>query len=171
MMRSVGALVGDALAVLLFVAIGLMQHATPLTTSTVGLVAWPFLVGMLLGHLTIRSWRAPFALWPHGVFIWAITIAAAMAIRTLFGAGTETSFIIVTATFLALFMLGWRAVASFVTRRERREVIDAAQLRRADGTAGTDATDETDATDDENASVDADNTVSAAEDATADESR
>ncbi len=170
-MRSVGALVGDALAVLLFVAIGLMQHATPLTTSTVGLVAWPFLVGMLLGHLTIRSWRAPFALWPHGVFIWAITIAAAMAIRTLFGAGTETSFIIVTATFLALFMLGWRAVASFVTRRERREVIDAAQLRRADGTAGTDATDETDATDDENASVDADNTVSAAEDATADESR
>ena len=170
-MRSVGALVGDALAVLLFVAIGLMQHATPLTTSTVGLVAWPFLVGMLLGHLTIRSWRAPFALWPHGVFIWAITIAAAMAIRTLFGAGTETSFIIVTATFLALFMLGWRAVASFVTRRERREVIDAAQLRRADGTAGTDATDETDATDDENASVDADNTVSAVEDATADESR
>ncbi|SLM91681.1 DUF3054 domain-containing protein [Brachybacterium nesterenkovii] len=166
MMRSVGALVGDALAVLLFVAIGLMQHATPLTTSTVGLVAWPFLVGMLLGHLTIRSWRAPFALWPHGVFIWAITIAAAMAIRTLFGAGTETSFIIVTATFLALFMLGWRAVASFVTRRERREVIDAAQLRKADGTAGTVATDETD---EENASVDAG--TAAAEDATADESR
>lgn len=162
-MRSVGALVGDALAVLLFVAIGLMQHATPLTTSTVGLVAWPFLVGMLLGHLAIRSWRAPFSLWPHGVFIWAITIAAAMAIRTLFGAGTETSFIIVTATFLALFMLGWRAIASFVTRRERREVIDAAQLRRADGPTGTDATDE------ENASVDAG--TAAAEDATADEPR
>lgn len=168
-MRSVGALVGDALAVLLFVAIGLMQHATPLTTSTVGLVAWPFLVGMLLGHLAIRSWRAPFSLWPHGVFIWAITIAAAMAIRTLFGAGTETSFIIVTATFLALFMLGWRAVASFVTRRERREVIDAAQLRRAVGPTGTDATDETDETDEENASVDAG--TAAAEDATADESR
>lgn len=165
-MRSVGALVGDALAVLLFVAIGLMQHAMPLTTSTVGLVAWPFLVGMLLGHLAIRSWRAPFALWPHGVFIWAITIAAAMAIRTLFGAGTETSFIIVTATFLALFMLGWRAVASFVTRRERREVIDAAQLRRADGPTGTVATDETD---EQNASVDAG--TAAAEDATAAESR
>lgn len=170
-MRSVGALVGDALAVLLFVAIGLMQHATPLTTSTVGLVAWPFLVGMLLGHLAIRSWRAPFSLWPHGVFIWAITIAAAMAIRTLFGAGTETSFIIVTATFLALFMLGWRAIASFVTRRERREVIDAAQLRRADGPTGTDATDETDETDEENASMDVDTTTSTSEDATADEPR
>lgn len=170
-MRSVGALVGDALAVLLFVAIGLMQHATPLTTSTVGLVAWPFGVGMLLGHLAIRSWRAPFSLWPHGVFIWAITIAAAMAIRTLFGAGTETSFIIVTATFLALFMLGWRAIASFVTRRERREVIDAAQLRRADGPTGTDATDETDETDEENASMDVDTTTSTSEDATADEPR
>ncbi len=83
-------------------------------------MSWPFVLGMLLGHLAIRSWRRPFGLWPQGVFIWAITIVAAMAIRTLFGAGTEPSFVIVTAVVLAVFMLGWRAVASFVTRRERR---------------------------------------------------
>lgn len=129
-MRAVGSLVADALSVLLFVAIGLLQHGLGLTTSAVVLVAWPFVVGMLLGHLAIRSWRRPFAVWPQGVFVWAITIVAAMAIRTLFGAGTEASFIVVTACFLGLCMLGWRAIASYVTRRERREVIEERDLTR-----------------------------------------
>lgn len=119
-MRAFGSLVADVLAVLLFVAIGLLQHGEGLTASSVGYVSWPFVLGVLLGHLAIRSWRRPFALWPQGVFVWAITIVAAMAIRTLFGAGTEPSFVIVTAVVLAVLMLGWRAVASFVTRGERR---------------------------------------------------
>lgn len=131
-MRAVGSLVADALAVLLFVAIGLLQHGIGLTGSSLGLVAWPFGVGMLVGHLAIRSWRAPFSIWPHGVFVWAITVVAAMAIRSLFGAGTEVSFIIVTAVVLGVFMLGWRAIARFVTRRERRTVLREGDLR-ADG--------------------------------------
>lgn len=135
-MRAVGSLVTDALAVLLFVAIGLLQHGIGLTGSSLGLVAWPFLIGMLLGHLAIRSWRSPFSIWPHGVFVWAITIVAAMAIRTLFGAGTEVSFIIVTAVVLGVFMLGWRAIARVVTRRERRTVLREGDLRR-DGDSAT----------------------------------
>lgn len=127
-MRAVGSLVADALAVLVFVAIGLLQHGIGLTSTSVGLVAWPFVLGMLLGHLAIRSWRAPFALWPRGVFVWAITVVTAMAIRTLFGAGTEASFVIVTAIVLAVLMLGWRAIASFVTRGERREVVRESDL-------------------------------------------
>lgn len=133
-MRAVGSLVADALAVLVFVAIGLLQHGIGLTSTSIGLVAWPFVLGMLLGHLAIRSWRAPFALWPQGVFVWAITVVTAMAIRTLFGAGTETSFVIVTAIVLAVLMLGWRAIASFVTRHERREVVAEKDLRESSST-------------------------------------
>lgn len=133
-MRAVGSLVADALAVLVFVAIGLLQHGIGLTSTSIGLVAWPFVLGMLLGHLAIRSWRAPFALWPQGVFVWAITVVAAMAIRTLFGAGTETSFVIVTAIVLAVLMLGWRAIASFVTRHERREAVAEKDLRESSST-------------------------------------
>ena len=119
MFRSLGALVGDLLVVLLFVAFGLIQHGTPLTTQNIFLVGWPFALGVLLGHLAIRAWRAPFRLWPHGVFVWAITVATTMALRTLFSAGTEVSFIIVTAAVTGVLMLGWRAAALYFTRAER----------------------------------------------------
>lgn len=119
MFRSLGALVGDLLVVLLFVAIGFVQHGTPLTIQNLFLVGWPFALGVLLGHLAIRAWRAPFRIWPHGVFVWGITLATTMALRTLFTAGTEVSFIIVTAVVTGVLMLGWRAVALYVTRHER----------------------------------------------------
>lgn len=133
-MRALGSLVADALAVFVFVAIGLLQHGLTLNTDSVVSVGWTFAVGMLVGHLAIRSWRAPFALWPQGVFVWAITLVGAMALRTLFSQGTEVSFIVVTAIVLGVLMLSWRAVASFVTRHERREVLTPDQLAaRTDG--------------------------------------
>lgn len=119
MFRSLGALVGDLLIVLLFVAIGLIQHGDSLTTQNLFTVGWPFAVGALLGHLAIRSWRAPFALWPQGVFVWAITIAGAMVIRSLLGAGAELSFVLVSAAVTGVLMLGWRALALHLTRGER----------------------------------------------------
>lgn len=122
MFRSLGALVADLLAVILFVAIGLMQHGESLTTTNVAIVGWPFAAGVLLGHLAIRAWRHPFRIWPHGVFVWAITLVTAMAVRTLFQAGTEVSFVIVTALVTAVLMLGWRALALWATRGERRAV-------------------------------------------------
>lgn len=128
MFRSLGALIGDVLVVILFVAVGMIQHGTPLTSQNLILVGWPFVAGLLLGHLAIRSWKAPFSLWPHGIFVWAITVAAAMALRTLLGQGTETSFVIVTAVVTAVLMLGWRALAMYLTRGERRRVaVPAAQ--------------------------------------------
>lgn len=122
MFRSLGALVGDLLVVFVFVAVGLLSHNNPLTVENVFLVGWPFAAGVLLGHLAIRAWRAPFRLWPHGVFVWAITVATGMTVRTLFGAGTEPSFIAVTAGVTALGMLGWRLAATYLTREERTTV-------------------------------------------------
>lgn len=119
MLRSLGALVGDLLIAMVFVSIGLVQHGTALTTQNVFWVGWPFAVGVLLGHLAIRAWRAPFALWPQGVFVWAITIAAAMMLRTLVGEGTDLSFVLVAAGVTGVLMLGWRALALYLTRGER----------------------------------------------------
>lgn len=125
MFRSLGALVGDVLAVLVFVIVGLFQHGQELSATSMFAVGWPFLVGVLLGHLAVRSWHHPFRLWPHGVLIWAITVVACMAIRTLFSAGTETSFVVVTAVVTGVLMLGWRALALYLTRGERVQVVDA----------------------------------------------
>lgn len=138
MFRSLGALVGDLLVAVLFVAIGLVQHGTALTSQNLVLVGWPFALGVLLGHLAIRAWRAPFRIWPHGVFVWAITVATAMALRTVFAAGTEVSFVIVSAAVIAVGMLGWRAAALYATRAERgpRRVASGAPARGS-GAAGS----------------------------------
>ncbi|MGP9538769.1 DUF3054 domain-containing protein [Brachybacterium sp. AOP43-C2-M15] len=144
MFRSLGALVGDLLVVILFVAIGFVQHGTPLTTENLFIVGWPFAVGVLLGHLAIRAWRAPFRIWPHGVFVWAITLATAMALRTLFSAGTEVSFVITTAIVTGVLMLGWRALALFLTRGERDAPTD--RPATGTGTTGTGTTDPADET-------------------------
>lgn len=141
-MRAVIALVADVLSVLVFTAVGISQHGLGLSLTTLTWVAWPFLVGMLVGHLAIRAWRTPFGIWPRGVFVWAITVVGGMAIRTILGLGTEVSFVIVTAVVLAVLMLGWRAVARWVTRRERREVISESDLAAASGSRLSEASTE-----------------------------
>ncbi|MCG7310519.1 DUF3054 domain-containing protein [Brachybacterium sp. ACRRE] len=142
MLRFLGALIGDVLAVVLFVAIGLLQHGYDISTQNLVLVGWPFAAALLVGHLAAQTWRAPFRVWPQGVFVWAITIVGAMAVRTLMQAGTEVSFVIVTSIVLGVLMLGWRAIATFLTRGERRvvEVVDEADLETGTGpevTTGT----------------------------------
>lgn len=119
MLRSVLALLADLVLVIVFAALGLAAHDAPLTASAVLLVAWPFAVGALLGHLAVRSWHAPLRLWPHGVMVWAITLAGGMALRSLLGMGAQLAFVITTALFLALFLLGWRLIATLVERRGR----------------------------------------------------
>lgn len=156
MFRSLGALVGDLLVVLLFVTIGFLQHGTPLTSQNLILVGWPFALGVLLGHLAIRAWRHPFRLWPHGVFVWAITLVAAMAVRTLLSFGTEVSFVIVTGIVLAVGMLGWRAVASFLTRGERRAQRAAERAERAEAAEHAATTEEASEAGDDGPQTDAD---------------
>src|SRR5699024_7085278 len=111
MFRSLGALAGDLLVALLFVAIGLVQHGTPRTTPHFVLVGGHFAVAVLLVRLERRARRDRLRIWPHGVFVWASTLATATALSARFCAGTETSFVIVTAVVTAVGMLGWRMVA------------------------------------------------------------
>ena len=104
---------------LAFVVIG--RHANGHGDGLAGIwqTAWPFLAGLVLGLLAARAWRHPAAIVPSGIGAWLGAAALGMVIRVLAGQGTAAAFIAVTLAFLALFLLGWRAVARTVAARLR----------------------------------------------------
>ena len=118
--RALGA---DALLVIVFSVLGTLSHNGALTIVNLARVAWPFLAGLVLAHLVLRAWRVePWRLWPHGVFIVAITVVTAMLLRTLTGAGTALPFVLVSFAVNVLFLLGWRTIAGIIVRRKKASV-------------------------------------------------
>ncbi|MDT7591496.1 MAG: hypothetical protein QOH45_1027 [Pseudonocardiales bacterium] len=112
------AAVADVAAVLVFAAVGRSSHAEGVTAAGVLETAAPFLLGLLVGWLAGRLWRAPLAL-PLGVLGWAGTVVVGLAVRAAFTHRLPVSFVLVAAVSLAVFLLGWRAVALLVTRATR----------------------------------------------------
>jgi hypothetical protein len=111
----------DVAAVLAFVVIGRASHHDGETLAGLAGTAWPFLAGLAAGELAARSWRRPAALVPTGLIVWLVTVGLGQLLRGVSGQGTEPAFIAVSAAFLGLFLLGWRAavllaVRSHVTR-------------------------------------------------------
>jgi hypothetical protein len=107
----------DVFSVTLFVAIGRREHERG--SSITGLIetAAPFLLALALAWLLLRAWRRPTE-WHTGLGIWATTLVAGMVLRNVvFGDGTATSFVIVAAAFLALFLVGWRVAFGLFERR------------------------------------------------------
>jgi DUF3054 family protein len=109
----------DVCCVLAFVAIGRHTHGNGDSLAGIWHTAWPFLAGLAIGLLAVRSWRQPAAITPTGLGAWLGAAGAGMAIRVLAGQGTAAAFVVVTFAFLALFILGWRAVVK-VSRHLRR---------------------------------------------------
>ncbi len=116
-MRSLPAAVVDAAVVLLFVLIGRSSHGEANTLLDVVVTLWPFAASLTLGWLVTRAWRLPIAPLRTGLGVWAITVAAGMALRALSGGGIAVSFIAVTSLFLAAGLIGWRAVATLLLSR------------------------------------------------------
>ncbi|WP_448810730.1 DUF3054 domain-containing protein [Agromyces bauzanensis] len=117
-----GALVLDAALVAVFAVIGRVSHAEAADPAGVFTTAWPFLAGLAVGWAAARAWRHPRALRPTGVVVWAVTLVVGMLLRVVSGQGTAVAFIVVAALTLALFLVGWRAIAALVTRRPRADV-------------------------------------------------
>ncbi|MFE6969596.1 DUF3054 domain-containing protein [Isoptericola sp. NPDC057653] len=112
------AVVCDLVCVVVFTVVGTMSHATSGDLGHVALVGLPFLVGLAVGWLAARAWRAPARVWPTGVAVWFATVVLGLALRPALGVGgVEVSFVVVTALFLGATLLGWRAIASFAARR------------------------------------------------------
>ena len=110
----------DTASVLLFVLIGRRSHEEDGGfVAETAKVAASFLIALAVGWLVARAWQAPRAL-RTGVVVWAITVAGGMALRPVFGRSVELSFVIVTAAFTALTIVGWRVIARQVASRRAR---------------------------------------------------
>lgn len=120
MLRSVrwlGPIIVDVLLVVLFCVIGRRSHEEAILAGLLH-TAWPFATGLAVGWVAAyllyrrRPETEPFngmRLRPAGLVIWSSTLVVGMALRVVSGQGTAVSFIIVAASVLALFLLGWRA--------------------------------------------------------------
>lgn len=106
----------DAVAVIVFCAIGRRSHAEGVTLHGVAETAWPFLTGTVIGWLAARGWQRPTAIKPTGIVIWVCTVAIGMLLRKATSAGTAVSFVVVASLTTAILLLGWRAAAKVASR-------------------------------------------------------
>lgn len=108
----------DVIAVLLFVAIGRRSHdEAGSVISGVIAVAAPLLIGLVVGWLIAKAWKAPGTI-QTGAIVWVTTVVVGMALRRLvFDRGIATAFIIVTTVVMCLFLLGWRLAAEQLAKR------------------------------------------------------
>jgi len=107
----------DIVAVVLFVVIGRRNHHETgnVVVGALRIVA-PFLIALIVGWLAARAVRDPMSV-HNGTVIWACTVVLGLILRRLvFQRGIAVAFIIVTTITLAVFLIGWRAVARIVTR-------------------------------------------------------
>jgi hypothetical protein len=113
-MRAALGFLADLCCVLAFVVIGRASHSDGESLAGVASTAWPFLAGLAAGELAVRGWREPLALVPTGVGAWLGTVVIGQALRVAGGQGTAAAFVVVSLLFLGLFLLGWRAIASWL---------------------------------------------------------
>ena len=116
--RPLVGLLADVAAVLVFAAIGRASHdeASPIVGALQ--TAWPFLAGTVVGWAVVRGLRRS---WPlevgPGITVWFATLVFGMLLRRVTGEGTALPFVIVAALVLAAFLLGWRALVAWRSRR------------------------------------------------------
>jgi peptidoglycan/LPS O-acetylase OafA/YrhL len=110
----------DALAVVVFVAIGRGNHDEDPGLRGLATTAAPFLIGLACGWaiaLASGAGRRPFSLWT-GIVVALLAVAIGMVVRrTVFDEGTAASFVVVATTFVSLSFVGWRAVVRVVRLR------------------------------------------------------
>lgn len=116
---ALSALAADLACVVLFATVGRRNHAEGVSLAGVAETAWPFLVGTVVGWLICRGWRRPTAVVPTGLTVWVCTVAVGMLLRKATSEGTAVSFIVVATLFMAVVLLGWRAVLIAAARRTR----------------------------------------------------
>jgi hypothetical protein len=114
------AVVGDAVAIVVFAVIGRANHHESTGPHGVWHTAWPFLLGAALGlGATAYARVSPTAI-RAGVRVWVWTLVIGMVVRAATGAGTALAFVIVAAIVLGVLLVGWRAALLWRTWQRRR---------------------------------------------------
>jgi hypothetical protein len=109
-------LVGDVLALLIFVIIGRLSHGlTDAWLLNVARIATPFLIGWLVVAIPAGAYRAdrltsPAWLMGRTAIAWLVGNGIAFALRALlFQNNVTLPFALTSVAFTGLFLLGWRA--------------------------------------------------------------
>lgn len=111
-------LVADLVCVVALAVGGKNSHEADASWWVVLAIVWPFAVAAVVAHVGLRLRdRDPRRSWPDGAVALAVTYALGMALRAVSGRGLAVGFLVVAFVFLALTMLGWRAVAALLARR------------------------------------------------------
>lgn len=116
--RVYAAAAADAVAILVFVALGRRTHdesGNPVLGALE--VAAPFLIAAAIGWAIARAWRTPVD--PvTGTIIWVSTVVIGLVLRRfVFDRGTAMPFVIVASVATMVLLLGWRIVAQWVANR------------------------------------------------------
>ncbi|MGO1463959.1 MAG: DUF3054 domain-containing protein [Candidatus Corynebacterium faecigallinarum] len=111
-LSSTVALVADIVAVLAFTLVGSLSHNGTDGFSIGGWLqtSWPFILGLAVGWALLYTGklrRAP------GTGLIGIVV------RSLVNMSVAWGFVITSLIFLGIVMIGWRLIASLVTRRAR----------------------------------------------------
>lgn len=112
------ALAVDAIAVLVFALLGKLFHASD-GFSVLGWLgtAWPFLLGLAVAWAVLLTGvlrPAP----GSGLGILIVTWFVGIVVRGIVTMSVAWGFVVTSLIFLGILMLGWRTVASFVSRRQ-----------------------------------------------------
>ena len=109
----------DVAWIIVFAIIGRQSHNEGTALAGIVGVAWPFLVGYVVGAFALRLTRAPRSI-TRVIPVWLLTIVIGMAIRTIQkGRAPDSAFIIVATIALAVGFIGWRLVVAAISRRRR----------------------------------------------------
>jgi hypothetical protein len=111
----------DAVAVVVFAALGRMSHGE--ADDLLGLVgtAAPFGVGLVAAWATPVVRHDP-AAWQAGAVATLCTAGIGLLVRAGFTGRLPLSFAVVAAVSLAVLLLGWRGLAALVSRTAHRAV-------------------------------------------------
>ncbi len=116
MSRTGLVLAADAVAVVVFAAIGRLSHAEPDDLLGLAATAAPFLLGLGVSWLSPAVRADPAGLRAGAVAL-AGTVVVGLLVRAGFTGSLPLSFAIVTTVSLAVLLLGWRGLSSLVARR------------------------------------------------------
>ncbi len=111
-------LLADLVCVVVFAFGGKASHEANDSSWVVLAIVWPYALAAVVAHSWLVSRRRPTRrIWPEGTVILAVTYVLGMILRAASGRGIAVDFLAVALLFLALTLLGWRAVASLAARR------------------------------------------------------
>ncbi|MCB0115959.1 MAG: DUF3054 domain-containing protein, partial [Caldilineaceae bacterium] len=122
----VALVVGDVLALLIFVIIGRLSHGfTSDWLINVARIATPFLIGWFVVAFVVGAYRAdlltsPASMMARAAAAWIVGDLLAFAIRSfVFQNNVTLPFALTSVAFTGLFLLGWRAVYLWLYNRAR----------------------------------------------------